>query len=283
VTTAVDTHAAYAHCERVTREQAANFAYGIRLLPPPKRAALSAAYAFARRIDDIGDGDLSTEDKHRCLADARRDLAALGGDTDDPVLIALADATARYPIPHDALAELIDGVEMDVDGTTYDTFEDLVVYCRRVAGTVGRISLGIFGARDLDAAMPLADALGVALQITTILRDVREDRELGRRYLPRSDVERWGVDPALDGPPAAFASLVRFEAGRAREWYARGFELLPMLDHRSRACVAAMAGIYWRLLTRIERTPELVLERRLSLPTREKAWVALRGLTVGRP
>jgi phytoene synthase len=279
----MDVASAYSYCERLTREHAANFSYGIRLLPPPKRAALSAAYAFARRVDDIGDGDLPHADKHAQLDAARRELKQLGAPTDDPVLIALTDATIRYPIPLTALEELVDGVEMDVDGTIYETFDDLVVYCRRVAGTVGRISLGIFGARDYEEATTRADALGVALQITNILRDVREDREMGRRYLPSEDVDRWQVDPDLTGPTDAFAKLVRFEAARAREWYARGFGLLPLLDRRSRSCVAVMAGIYRRLLTRIEDHPKHVLETRLSLSTSEKAWVALRGLAVARP
>lgn len=278
-----DVRAAYEHCERVTRAQAANFYYGIRLLPPEKRAALCAAYAFARRVDDIGDGDLPIEDKRRALDLARRGLASLHDAIDDPVLVAVADATTRYPIPVPALGELIDGVEMDVLGTTYETFDDLVVYCRRVAGSVGRISLGVFGSADHAEAEPRADALGIALQITNILRDVREDRSLGRRYLPRADVERFGVAPDLTGPPDRFAGLVRFEAARAREWYARGLELLPLLDRRSRACVAVMAGIYRRLLSRIERRPELVLETRVSLPPREKAWVALRSLAGARP
>jgi phytoene synthase len=279
----MDVGSAYAYCEQLTREHAANFYYGIRLLPPEKRAALSSAYAFARRVDDIGDGDLPRTDKHGLLDAARRDLKQLGMPTDDPVLIALADATGRYPIPLTALEELVDGVEMDVDGTIYETFDDLVVYCRRVAGTVGRISLGIFGARDYEDATTRADALGVALQITNILRDVREDREMGRRYLPNDDIERWRVDPDLTGPPDAFAALVRFEADRAREWYARGFGLLPLLDRRSRSCVAVLAGIYRRLLARIEQHPEQVLETRLSLSTAENAWVALRGLAVARP
>jgi phytoene synthase len=279
----VDVVRAYEHCERLTRERAANFYYGIRLLPPPRRAALCAAYAFARRVDDIGDGDLPSTAKQRELDRARHDLERLQDATDDAVLIALFDASRRYPIPLDAFAELVDGVEMDVRGTTYDTFDELVVYCRRVAGTVGRISLAIFGSDDPRAAEPCADALGVALQITNILRDVREDRSLGRRYLPREDVERFEVDPGLCGPPANFAALVRFEAARAREWYARGLELLGFLDRRSRVCVAVMAGIYRRLLARIERDPETVLERRVSLSPSEKAWVALRALAGATP
>jgi 15-cis-phytoene synthase len=283
MTATIDARMAYAHCERVTREQAANFYYGIRLLPRPKRAALSAAYAFARRVDDIGDGTEPQAQKRRELESARRDLEALSTPSDDPVLVALADAVDRYHVPVDALAELIDGVEMDVDGVTYETFDDLLVYCRRVAGTVGRISVAVFESRDEEQAIPLADALGVALQITNILRDIREDRELGRRYVPWCDIEQWGVAPDLSGPPEAFAGLVRFEAARAQEWYSRGFELLPLLDRRSRACVAAMAGIYWRLLARIEHSPELVLETRVSLSSREKAWVAVRGLALTKP
>jgi phytoene synthase len=161
-----------------------------------------------------------------------------------------------------------------VRGAVYETFDDLVVYCRRVAGSIGRLSLGVFGARDPGRAGDLGDDLGVALQLTNILRDLREDWAEGRVYLPREDLERFGVEP-----PAFSAELVRFEAARAQEWFERGLGLLPLLDRPAAASVSAMAGIYRRLLVRIEVQPELVLEGpRLSLPAREKAWVAARSL-----
>lgn len=278
---------AYARCEAVTRAEARNFSYGIRLLPRPKRQAMSALYAVARRIDDIGDGTEPTAVKLDALASTRKHLAAIGADPgaagDDPILVALADAARRYPIPMSALEELIDGCEMDVNGATYQTFDDLVGYCRRVAGTVGRLSLGVYGCADPAAATPFADALGVALQVTNILRDIVEDRDtMGRVYLPRADLDRFGAGDDLRGPVDNVVAVIAFEAARAETLYADGLRLLPMLDRRSRACTAAMAGIYRRLLVRIQRDPAAVLRTRVSLPPWEKAQVALSGLTRGR-
>jgi phytoene synthase len=277
---------AYDRCEEITRAEARNFSYGIRLLHPPERRAMSALYAVARRIDDIGDGDASGPEKLAALSAVRHDLNAIVAEPSaagsDPVLVALAETARRYPIPMSALHELVDGCQMDVEGTTYSSFDDLVGYCRRVAGTVGRLSLGVYGCHDRAAAEPLADALGVALQVTNILRDIVEDRDtMGRVYLPAEDLERFGVDAEVRGPIDGVTALVTFEAGRAEEWYDRGLDLLPLLDRRSRACTAAMAGIYRRLLTRIQRHPTGVFDGRMSLPAHEKARAALRGLTRG--
>jgi phytoene synthase len=267
---------AYAYCQSVTRREAANFYYGIRLLPKERRAALCAVYALARRIDDIGDGTAPQKEKLRRLEQERRSLDAIATAYDDPVLVALADASARFPIPLEAFGDVIDGVEMDVRGTSYQTFADLLPYCRRVAGSIGRLSLGVFEARDRDAASVYADDLGVAFQLTNILRDVREDLARGRVYLPAEDLDRFDCDPRL--PDERIDDLIRFEADRARAWFESGLRLLPLIDRHSAACVSAMAGIYQRLLTRIERRPELVLRGRVSLPTWEKGWVAVRSL-----
>jgi 15-cis-phytoene synthase len=283
--------AAYEHCEQVTREQAKNFAYGIRLLPPDKRRALSAVYALARRIDDIGDGTLPAEQKLSELAAARAEierLAAYGADDgpqDDFVLVALADAASRFPIPVAAFCELIEGCEADVRGTSYETFGELEHYCRCVAGSIGRLSLGVFGSHDMDTAVPLADALGIGLQLTNILRDVREDLGNGRVYLPAEDLRRFGctLEPPLPGQPAGviegpMSEVMRFEAERARTWYQAGLRLLPLLDRRSAACTGAMAGIYGRLLEHIAARPQEALEHRMSLPAREKAAIAVAAL-----
>ena len=280
----MDLTEAYRECERITWSQARNFAYGIRLLPPAKRRGLAVIYAFARRIDDIGDGALPSERKIADLESARKavlelDGASLGGNgQDDPVLLALADVKRNFPVPIEAFGELIDGCVADVRGTHYETFEDLRYYCRCVAGSIGRLSLGIFGTgHDLEEAARLADSLGVALQLTNILRDIREDHQNGRIYLPAEDLAKFDVD--LDAPnPAQFTRLVEFEAERARDWYATGWQLLPMLDRRSAACTGAMAGIYRQLLDRIAAQPGAVLDRRVSLSTGEKAMVAVRAL-----
>jgi len=269
--------AAYDECEAITRREAKNFAYGIRLLRPPERRALSAVYALARRIDDIGDGDGTVEEKLSGLSRVRKEVDARS-DSEDPVLIAVADAATLYRLPMTAFGELIDGCEMDVHGTHYETIEELVGYCRRVAGTVGRLSLAVFGSYEREGAVALADDLGVALQLTNILRDVVEDRGNGRIYLPAADAAMVGCPADLAGPPESIAALVAFECTRARSWFAQGFELLPFLDRRSRACVGAMSGIYRRLLDRIEADPLAVTVGRVSLSGREKAVVAARAL-----
>ncbi|GAA5115480.1 presqualene diphosphate synthase HpnD [Pseudonocardia adelaidensis] len=279
----VDVQDAYRICETITRTEARNFSYGIRLLHPDRRAALSAVYALARRIDDIGDGDLPRDAKVAALADVRRSLADPGASP-DPVLVAVADAARRLPIPMGAFEELVDGVEMDVNGRRYETFDELVGYCRCVAGSVGRLCLGVFEHRPDPNAPGYADALGIALQQTNILRDIREDLGNKRVYLPRADLERFGVELALDAhgdlvdADGGLAALVRFAAQRARGWYADGLRLLPSLGGRSAACCAAMSGIYRSLNDRIEAHPELVRDRRLSLSGREKAAVAVRAL-----
>ena len=290
----MDTNEAYRECERITWSQARNFAYGIRLLPPPKRRALAAVYAFARRIDDIGDGDLPAEDKAAALETAREQVLALVAgassgvpDPGDPVLVALADAGTRFPIPLAAFGELIDGCLADVNRASYKTFDDLLWYCRCVAGSIGRLSLGIYGAAHPEKQSKMADDLGVALQLTNILRDVREDYRNGRVYLPAEDLAKFGceITPGqpepfpTDAQRARFAGLVEFEAARAREWYASGMRLLATIDRRSAACTGAMAGIYRRLLERIASQPSAVLHGRISLPAREKALVAAQALT----
>ena len=285
--------AAYSRCEEITRQEAKNFAYGIRLLPTDKRRAMSAIYTLARRIDDIGDGDdapdvklvelaasgtVSTASGSRVAASSRR----------TPIRCMSRSPTRPpgSPIPLDAFHDLVDGCSLDTSGATYETYDQLVGYCRKVAGSVGRLSLGVFGTlpgADTQHAVVLADDLGVALQLTNILRDVVEDRGMGRVYLPAEDLTHFGCAADVSGPRDAVGELVRFEAERARGWFARGLELLPLLDRRSRACVGAMAGIYRRLLVRIDADPTAVLDRRMSLPTWEKALVAARSLAGARP
>ncbi len=317
MTAASETAGAYRHCESITKARAANFYYGIRLLPADRRRGMCAVYAFARRIDDIGDGTLDPGEKLRRLdgeARALEELELAGGagqGSSDPVMLALADTYMRFSVPSGALGELIEGVRMDVNGSSYERFEELLLYCRRVAGAIGRVCLPVFGAHDERStvgpeAEALADDLGVAMQLTNILRDVREDAENGRVYLPAEDLRRFGVigdDDARSAPnellalaravqdPAGKAvdteklewlhALVAFEVDRAHAWFRRGMELAPLLDRRSAACLQAMAGIYRRLLNRIQAHPERALAERMSLPVREKAWVAARSMLGG--
>lgn len=315
---------AYRQCESLTRLAAGNFYYGIRLLPAAKRRAMCAVYAYARRVDDIGDGRLQNAEKLRRLAAVERALGELSVADTDPVMVALADARERFALPQDALEDLIAGVRMDVEGTAYESFAELELYCRRVAGSIGRLCLAIFGARahprsargaivretimgeDEAPLTPeqMADALGMAMQIVNIVRDLREDAEHGRVYIPARDLVRYHLhdDRALDAAQlAALAreataadaqvvagfggedvgqlfALMRFQLLRARNWFHRGLLLLEYLDRRSAACVLAMAGIYLRVLRRVEDRPDRALAQRASLRSREKAWVAVRAL-----
>ena len=279
----MNTDLAYDFCEAVTRREAKNFAYGIRLLRKPERRALSAVYALARRIDDLGDGAAPPAEKLSGLQAIRKSIDTIDPQSTDPVLAAVADAERRYRLPMSCFGEIVDGCEMDVLGTSYETIEDLVGYCRKVAGSVGRLSLAVFGSANPDRAVPLADSLGVALQLTNILRDVVEDRSFGRVYLPSADAESVGCAPDLAGPAEDVARLVALVCGRADNWFAEGLQLLPLLDSRSRACVGAMAGIYRRLLVRIKAEPIAVTRGRMSLPTWEKALVAARSLAGAWP
>jgi phytoene synthase len=280
---------AYATCEGITRTEARNFYYGIRLLPAYKRSALCALYALARRIDDIGDGDQPVGAKERALAAVRKDLGSLD-DSSDPVLVAVHDAARRFPVPLDAFDELIDGVQMDLAEVRIADFDELVVYCRHVAGSVGRLCLSIFGATTTDPRTSLyADQLGIALQQTNILRDIREDLGNGRIYLPQDELDRFGVVlrvddlGALDDPAGRLAAYIRYAAGRARDWYSLGLRLVPHLDRRSAACCRAMSGIYHHLLGSIADDPALVYDQRLALSSAQKARVALAALAgVGR-
>jgi phytoene synthase len=289
VTSSTELAAAYALCERIVGNQAKNFSYGIRLLPGPKRRALSAIYAFARRVDDIGDGDLPHDQKIAGLVETRRQAEHPERFPEDPVLVALADSARRYPIDLGAFGELVDGCEMDQVGTTYTSWDELAVYCRNVAGSIGRLSLGVFNPPSLHtdeakATEELADKLGLALQLTNILRDVREDLQGGRVYLPQKTLDEYGCelrlrqDGTLDPQDGRLAAVIRHEADRAEALYAEGLALLPLLDWRSRGCCGALSGIYHELLKVIAAEPEATFGRRLSLSGKTKLAVAARAL-----
>lgn len=234
---------AYRITESITRTAARNFYYGIRLLPREKRAALSAVYALGRRIDDVADGELAPETKITELDAIRKSLDNID-DSSDPVLVALADAARRFPVPIAMFAELIDGARMEIDWTGCRDFDELIVYCRRGAGTIGKLCLSIFGPVS-TATSRYAEQLGIALQQTNILRDVREDFLNGRIYLPRDELDRLGVrlrlddTGALDDPDGRLAALLRFSADRAADWYSLGLRLIPHLDRRSAALIKA--------------------------------------------
>jgi phytoene synthase len=264
---------AYAEVERLTREQARNFAYGIRVLPREKRRAISAVYAFARRVDDVADGSLPVEEKRARLERLR---AALDEPPADPMLVALADARERFGIPDGALAALIEGGLQDTEQSRYASFEELRGYCTKVAGAVGVACIAVYGSPDVARA----ETLGIALQLINIIRDVREDWELGRVYLPQDELARFGVsedDIAAGRGGEEWRGLMAFQASRAREHLDDGLGLLETLDTRSAACVSTFAGLYRATLDRIEARGFDVFDGSLRL----SPWTKLRIVGAG--
>ncbi len=259
---------AYDHCKRVTRAEAKNFYYAFRTLPAKKRRAIYAAYAFCRLCDDIADGDLPLDEKRRLLEDAR---GRLGSDT-HPVFRALRDTIDSFDIPVRYFHEVIDGVEMDLTTTRYGTFEELRVYCYRVASAVGLVCIEIFGYTD-ERAREYAVDMGLAMQLTNIVRDVREDSLRGRIYVPLDELERFGyTEPDLEQGVVnePFRQLMEYQAARAREHFERGRRIVPLLSADSRACLALLHGLYSRILDRIEAAGFDVYSRRVGLGTHEK-------------
>jgi 15-cis-phytoene synthase len=266
--------AAYAEVERVTRREARNFAYGIMVLPRPKRQAIAAIYAFARRVDDIADGDLPVEEKRTRLEALR---AALDSGSDDPMLVALADARSRYSIPNRPLHDLVDGGLRDTQQNRYADFVALQGYCRLVAGAVGVACVAVYGSDDVERA----ETLGVALQLINIIRDVREDWELGRVYLPQDELAAYGVtedDIGGGRVSAEWRALMAFQASRARAYLKDGLGLLETLDSRSAACVSTFAGLYRATLDRIEARGFDVFDGSLRLSALTKLRIVGAGL-----
>lgn len=270
---------AYAEVWRVTRERAKNFAYGIMVLPRPKRRAVAAIYAYARLTDDIADGDIAVPDRRAALLELRAALDA-PPPPGDAMWVALADARSRYPISRDALAAFCDGGLQDLEQQRYADIGELVGYCRKVAGAVGIACTAVYGADQPD----LAETLGIALQLINIMRDVPEDWSLGRVYLPQDELAAFGVsedDLAAGRATPAFRRLMGFQGERARAYLAEGRELLPHLDHRSRACVDTFATLYEAILAQIEAAGYDVFSRRPSVPTARKLAIVGRGVARG--
>ena len=247
---------AYAEAVRITRREARNFAWGIALLPRAKRDAISALYAFARRVDDVADdGALPVERRRELLESCLADVDALpDAPAGDPVLVALADAVRRYSIRRETLRDLVRGGLMDAERSRYGTWDDLAEYCRCVAGSVGIACAAVYGPRDRAAAMPRAETLGLALQQINIMRDVPEDWRLGRVYLPQDELARYGVveaDIAAGRTGPEWRALMEHQATRADQLLADGLRLLPLLDRRSRLGVRTFAGIYRGLLVQM--------------------------------
>jgi len=271
----------YDYCRGIARAAARNFYYGISLLPPAKRDAVCALYAFMREADDISDsrGDLGAKKERLAGWRASLDRALAGDDSHHPALRAFHDAVTRYRIPAQYLHDLLAGTEMDLTVRSYPTFERLRDYCYRVAGTVGLSCLYVFGFRD-PRAPGLAEKLGIAFQLTNILRDLPEDLALGRVYLPEEDLERFGVSPGdlvRRRFTPAYGELMRFEAERAWSFYEEGVVLLRLVEEDSRAALWALARIYSGILAKIETRGYDVFSARVTLRATEKTWIMLRA------
>jgi len=260
----------YAHCEAIARARARNFYYSFLLLPKHKRLSMCAVYAFMRRCDDLSDGaDASPE----ALAEWRThlDLALDGGAAPDPLWPAFADTARRFKIPARLFHEMIDGVWSDFGRTEIGTFDDLYRYCYLVASVVGLTIIHIFEFSDPRAGL-LAEKCGIAFQLTNILRDVREDFEQNRIYLPLDERRHFGVT-RLDHSSPELLELLRFQGRRARHYYDEARPLLGMVHRDSRPALWALMEIYRRLLDRIEASGYDVLTRRVRLSTAEKVWI----------
>lgn len=288
---------AYSVCRGITRSAAKNFYYAFLVLPRRKREALCAVYAFMRQCDDIADDPRLSVEERRQKLDAWLDAlhrAQQGNPTDDAILLALTDTQRRYQIPAGLLDELAAGTAMDVyangaeevvsnstPGLTirYKSFEDLTLYCHRVASVVGLVCIHVFGYRD-PAAEPLAERCGLAFQLTNIIRDVKEDAEMGRVYLPEKDLAAFGIAPSelrALADATRFRPLLAMEAERAREFYGAGDELIPLIDEDSQPALWVLVNIYRNLLEKIAQHQYDVFHGKISLTVREKLTILAKG------
>ncbi|MBI1785983.1 MAG: phytoene/squalene synthase family protein [Acidobacteria bacterium] len=265
----------YRHCRQVARRRAKNFYYSFLLLPRQQRDAMCAIYAFMRYCDDLSDEPGAAREP---LLEWRRalDRALEGECAGHPTLPAFHDTVRRYAIPGRYFHDLIDGVTSDLEPRRIRTFEELYRYCYQVASVVGLSIVHIFGFSSPEA-LQLAEKCGVAFQLTNILRDVREDAERGRVYLPAEDLERFGVDPGALRRTPQFLELMRFETARARQYYRESAPLIGMVVRRSRSSLWALIAIYSRLLDKIERSDFDVLSGRISLSMAEKLWILVQA------
>jgi phytoene synthase len=287
-------NAAYAVCRAIARREAKNFYYAFVALPKPKRNAICAVYAFMRQADDLADDESVSMDLRRkrldaWIADWR--AASAGGATTDPVFVALRDAMVWFKIPLRLLEELVAGVTMDLDScagnepVTYATFDDLYRYCYLVASVVGLVCVRIFGYTDVRAEK-LAEETGIAFQLTNILRDVAEDAERNRVYLPLTDLKAHGVELGSLlrrkkelAPNANERALLKEIGRRAEAYYKSGQALMPLIDKESRPALWVLVSIYHALLKRIEKADFDVFSRRASVPLWEKLFILVVGLT----
>jgi len=271
----------YEYCHGLMRRAARNFYYGMRLLPVAQRGAMYALYSYMRLCDDIADdAPAGVDDRMERLEQWRQSThAAIGGQTQGhPIWPAFGDMVGRFGIPAKIFDDAIDGQIQDLRQDRYGTFAELYAYCYRVASTVGIAAVHIWGFTG-ERALKLAEELGVAMQLTNILRDLREDAARGRRYLPDEDCRRFGVEGWMANGaevPAGVVPLLQFEAHRAREYYERSAPLEEMIGAAARPTLRIMTGIYRGILDRIIESPQLVLRQRVRLSGMRKLWLVAR-------
>ena len=253
-----------------------NFAYAFFLLSKTQRKALTAFYQFCRAVDDITDGHTPPFLAKEQLDEWRTEIDQLyRGYPTKPEAIAMVDLVDRYDIPAELFHEIIDGVNMDLTIQTYETFDDLLVYCHKVASAVGLVAIEIFGYQDTDSRL-FAQNLGVALQLTNIIRDVGEDIDRDRLYIPQEDLLRFDVTKTeiiAKKESPAFISLMRFQANRASQWYRQAFDALPDIDKPNLASAVAMGNIYFKLIENIVQQKFPVLKKRVTLNKLQKAMI----------
>lgn len=274
----VELAASYDHCVALTQARARNFYYAFLTLPRTGREAICAVYAYCRLLDDVADGSLPRNEKELALAGIREELhSALAGRARSPVFIALADTVHRYGIAVENLLEVAKGVEQDLDVSRYHTFDELREYCYLVASSVGLACLEVFG-YDSPEARDAAVDLGIAMQLTNVVRDVAEDASDDRIYLPQDDLRAFGVDEldVLAGRRTpALTKMLAFQGERAKEYYGRAQSLFKYLPRRSRPCPMVLYGVYRSLLDQIERNGYDVFSRRATLGKGRRAQIAL--------
>ncbi len=286
-------NAAYAACRAIARREAKNFYYAFLALPKARHNAICAIYAFMRKADDLADDEsLTREERRRRLDTWLEDWRGVcrGGDTADPVFLAARDAVERFGIPLSLLDELVAGVTMDLNPRTgegpdtYESFEDLYRYCYLVASVVGLVCIRIFGYKD-PRAEKLAEETGIAFQLTNILRDVAEDAERNRVYLPLEDLAAHGIEleallKRTPGTPPTMCerTLIAETAGRAEQYYQSAEKLMPLIDRESRPALWVLVEIYHALLKRIRAAEYDMFSRRAKVPLAQKLWILAVGM-----
>ena len=269
--------AAHAYCREKAAASGSSFYYSFRFLEPPRRRAITAFYAFCREVDDIADECRDPAVARAKLAWWRDEVARLyAGAPTHPVTLALCEAIAPYRLPREAFEQIIEGMEMDLGPVRYPDFKALRLYCHRVAGVVGEVAAQIFGSDD-HTTLKYANRLGLAFQLTNIIRDVGEDARRGRIYLPQDELAKYGVaeaDLPLGRMSGEFRELMEFQYLRAEQTYEEALALLPAGERRAQRPGLVMAAIYRALLREIQSDGFQVLDRRTSLTPLRKLWLA---------